>query len=470
MCSFIFTSFAICNLEFINYFLKFRGPDNTNVHTHTHNGILYTFIHNLLNITGDFVNQPYIDKYSTNDDDYIMCIYNGEIYNYAEFGNYKTDGNCIIDCYKKYGDEFVKKLDGEFAIVLVDFGKEKIILSSDVFATKPIWFSSEGGHIGVASYESALKRMKFINYKKIPANKTLFFNFRYELIKELDVFTFDLAQYKNNYDDCINAFDNSILKRAKNMKYPIFVCLSSGYDSGAICASLLKNNINFNTYTIIADENINILKKRIQINDVPHEFINLTKVQFNKQLEYIKQNAEESIYKKYPDNSTLINKNGTKMTDDQAAVGVSYIFNLAFSRNQRIYLSGQGADEIFSDYGFNGQKIIDHSGFGGKYPDDLSTIFPKNSEENRGQESKWYSFYEGTQKAYLAKEENISGLYGIEGRYPFLDKFLVQEFLWLKPELKNKKYKSVIDEYMTRNNYPFEQGKKIGFNASVNLL
>ena len=62
------------------------------------------------------------------------------------------------------------------------------------------------------------------------------------------------------------------------------------------------------------------------------------------------------------------------------------------------------------------------------------------------------------------KEEMVSGSHGIEGRYPFLDKYLVQEFLWLTPELKNKNYKSVLFEYLTKNNYPFENKIKRGFN------
>lgn len=66
-------------------------------------------------------------------------------------------------------------------------------------------------------------------------------------------------------------------------------------------------------------------------------------------------------------------------------------------------------------FGFYGNKIIDHSGFGGLYAKNLSDIFPKSSQEEFGKESKWYSFYEGTQKSYLLKEEHISG-------YPFLDK------------------------------------------------
>lgn len=467
MCSFLFTTLFIQNLSYINFYLKFRGPDYTNIYKHYYNEKIYTFIHNLLNITGNINYQPYYGKHDHNENDNsIICIYNGEIYNYKDFGDYDTDGQCIIDCYKKYGDEFISKFDGEFAIVLVDFKKEVIIMSSDIFGKKPIWYSCENNNLSISSYRSSLERLNHINITKIPANTTITLNFQYDIINTKNVYTFDLKQFKTTYDDCIIAFDKAIIKRAKNMKYPIFVCLSSGYDSGAICSALLKNNISFYTYTIISNENMDIVNARIKKNNMPYEIIELTKKDYYDNLEYIKKNAEEAYYVNYPSYSPYKDKNFTKMTDDPAAAGVSHIFSLAKEKNQRIYLSGQGADEIFSDYGFDGKKYIDHSCFGGLYPENLCDIFPKDSTE----EAIWYSFYKGTQESYLYKEENISGLHGIEGRYPFLDKDFVQEFLWLVPELKNKKYKSVIDEYMFRNNYPFDNGKKIGFNANKNLI
>ncbi len=63
------------------------------------------------------------------------------------------------------------------------------------------------------------------------------------------------------------------------------------------------------------------------------------------------------------------------------------------------------------------------------------------------------------------KEEIIGGSHGIEQRYPFLDKDVVQEFLWLKPELKNKYYKAPIHNYLNENNYPFTPNEKLGFNC-----
>lgn len=35
---------------------------------------------------------------------------------------------------------------------------------------------------------------------------------------------------------------------------------------------------------------------------------------------------------------------------------------------------------------------------------------------------------------YLAKEESTAGAHGVETRYPFLDRNLVQEFLWLSSD------------------------------------
>jgi hypothetical protein len=59
----------------------------------------------------------------------------------------------------------------------------------------------------------------------------------------------------------------------------------------------------------------------------------------------------------------------------------------------------------------------------------------------------------------------VAGSHSIETRYPFLDKDVVQEFLWLTPELKNKTYKAPIYEYLKRNNFPFAEGKKIGLRV-----
>ena len=77
----------------------------------------------------------------------------------------------------------------------------------------------------------------------------------------------------------------------------------------------------------------------------------------------------------------------------------------------------------------------------------------------------WQNFFEGANSSYLKKEEHISGSFGIEGRYPFLDKKVVQSYLNLKPELKNMYFKSPLTNFMLVNKYPINYVKQ-GFNPT----
>jgi hypothetical protein len=156
--------------------------------------------------------------------------------------------------------------------------------------------------------------------------------------------------------------------------------------------------------------------------------------------------------KKY---SEEIHRRNTKQTidNDNGAIGMTFICEQAINNGCKIYLSGSGSDEILSDYGFNKVKHYGHSTIGGYFPDDLSSVFP------------WKNFYGNTQRAYLMKEEYVTGIFGIEGRYPFLDKYVVQEFLWLDCKLKNAHYKAPIYNYLMKSNYPFDYNRKLGFDC-----
>ena len=59
----------------------------------------------------------------------------------------------------------------------------------------------------------------------------------------------------------------------------------------------------------------------------------------------------------------------------------------------------------------------------------------------------------------------VAGLFGIEGRYPFLDRQLIQAFLQLTPALKNQRYKHCIASFLEAHDYPYEANVKTGFYA-----
>ena len=438
MCSFIVTNKPIESLEIINRYSKLRGPDYTNSVTVDE----YNIIHNLLSLTGEFTKQPFIK-------DNIVIVFNGEIYNYKSFGDYTTDGECIIDVYKKYGIEFTSKLDGEFAVLILDFNKNLALISTDTFATKPVWYSLEENHLSCTSYRSSTALNNFKKIVKVKANTTVVIDLnKKRVINEFYNYEFNLNQYKENYSDWVLAFENAIYKRVyHSTNQKLFLGLSSGYDSGAIACALNKLNVDFKAYTIKGSEDLNTILERKKLLK-NHEIIEMSTSQYNEHLTNLKNNMEEF----YDD------KINYKICNDKASVGLSVICDKAKGESRKIYFSGQGVDEIISDYGMLGTKIYNHSCFGGLFPKQLESIFP------------WLNFYEGNQKMYISKEEHVAGMYGIETRYPFLDKDVVQEFLNLKQELKNKNYKSVLHEYLTKHDFPFLVNRKIGFQANVNLI
>ena len=449
MCSFLGFNYIPENLEYINELNQKRGPDFTNTVEYEN----YFFAHNLLSITGQFTKQPFVD-------DGIVALFNGEIYNFDKFDiDCDSDGEIIIPLYKKYGYSFSSHLDGEFAIVICDFKKGEIIFITDAFATKPLWYSLGIDKMGFASYESVLKRALHINPKKVPANSTLVYDMKFFFLKEQKQnFKFDLTQHKKTYDDWIAAFTRSISKRTRNLREKVYIGLSSGYDSGAIACELIQQDIPFKSYSIRGKEDEKVILDRhtvLSSNYKEVEMIYLSKQEYEKSQSDLKRNAEEFKYK--IKRGEKVTKNEL-MSNDKGAVGLYHISQKAREEGYKIYLSGQGADEIFSDYGFNGRKIYQHSTFGGLYPKNLEFVFP------------WNSFYESTQYSYLGKEENVPGALGIEGRYPFLDIDVVQEFLWLHQNLKNSNYKSVICEYLEKHSFPFKKNEKVGFSCDYGLL
>jgi asparagine synthase (glutamine-hydrolysing) len=112
----------------------------------------------------------------SNIEDQVHLVFNGEIYNYKKIfdsldyefkKNYtRTEVSVIIALYKKYGLNFVKFLDGMFAIALYDQKHKKLVLARDRIGKKPLLYSNISKDTLIfASEAKAL-------YKLLP-NKTL---------------------------------------------------------------------------------------------------------------------------------------------------------------------------------------------------------------------------------------------------------------------------------------------------------
>jgi asparagine synthase (glutamine-hydrolysing) len=97
-----------------------------------------------------------------NEDRRIWSIFNGEIYNFPElragleaaghtFYTHHSDTELIVHLYEEYGLEFPHKINGMFAIVLWDSGREELFLIRDRMGVKPLFYSRTAGDIVFAS-------------------------------------------------------------------------------------------------------------------------------------------------------------------------------------------------------------------------------------------------------------------------------------------------------------------------------
>lgn len=235
-------------------------------------------------------------------------------------------------------------------------------------------------------------------------------------------FDFD-HQTKTTYDDWLKAFERAVEKRVEPR---CFIGLSSGYDSGALTKEMVKQGVDFKAFVMFNNENETVLNKRLQyIND------------------FTVSSMSKELWQEYYD--FLKGKINDVALADKASMGVAMMFDVAKKEGRNVCISGQGGDEIISDYALYPMQ----STFKGKFPEKLY---------------EWSNFKEGMNREYLNELEEIAALYGIEVRYPFLDIDLVQEYLWLTADLKNKNYKAPLFEYLTINSVPFDEGVKRGFN------
>ncbi|ULA58170.1 MAG: Asparagine synthetase (glutamine-hydrolyzing) [Nitrospira sp.] len=122
--------------------MMYRGPDDSGIYTSRKIG----FGHGRLSIidlqTGK---QPLSNENGT-----VWVVFNGEIYNFRELRNeclrrghtFKThtDTEVIVHLYEDYGEDFVSKLRGMFAIALWDETSETLILARDRVGIKPLYY------------------------------------------------------------------------------------------------------------------------------------------------------------------------------------------------------------------------------------------------------------------------------------------------------------------------------------------
>ncbi|HQH41944.1 MAG TPA: asparagine synthase (glutamine-hydrolyzing), partial [Bacteroidales bacterium] len=136
--------------------IRHRGPDDEGQYL---DGPLGLFHKRLSIIDLSTGHQPM-------EDDGLVIVFNGEIYNYVELRNdlirlgyvfhTSSDTEVILKLYRHYGAEGIPLLNGMFAFILYDRSKQELLVARDHFGIKPLYFFENDNLLLFASEIKAL--------------------------------------------------------------------------------------------------------------------------------------------------------------------------------------------------------------------------------------------------------------------------------------------------------------------------
>lgn len=334
--------------------IKHRGPDDEGCYK---NGNVALGIKRLSVIDLETGAQPIY-----NNDKSKVIVFNGEIFNYIEIYNElkdefhfktKSDTEVILRAYEKYGTDCLKYFNGMFAFCIYD--GEKFFIARDRLGEKPLYYYSDGVSFAFASEIKALAKViklepvvteELFCYEASVLENTLFKNVKKLLpahYLNFDGSKIKIEQYwqlKRNDEDynedsyyiekCRWLVEDSIRLRMR-ADVPIGAFLSGGLDSSIICMVAKPEKV-YSIHYPLGEEFEEIVYAKIVAEKIGAEHI-IVQPTFND----LKNNLKKIIW---------------HLDEPIATASPISEFMLAerASKDVKVVLGGQGADELFGGY------------------------------------------------------------------------------------------------------------------------
>jgi asparagine synthase (glutamine-hydrolysing) len=354
--------------------LSHRGPDGEGFYLKDNIALGHRRLKIIDLVTGD---QPMF-----NDDQSIIIIFNGEIYNYIEIKNElkasgikfktKSDTEVILKAYEYYGLSCLNKFNGAWSIAIWDQSNNHLFLSRDRMGEKPLYYYNNDDYF---VFGSEIKSLLAFGIEKIP---NLEFTELYLSLISIpapftyykDIYQLEPAHYLLVKDGKINKFsywnlpeidennmisdkkiiyerfeyylrDSVNIRMRSDVAYGAF--LSGGLDSSSVVAIMAENSLKpIETFTMgfknhFYDESLlaNLVAKKFQTN---HHLGTLLQDRFDQALEMVLQYYDEPF-------------------GDSSAIPTGYISKYA-NEYVKMVLTGDGGDEVLSGYvAYQGLKL-----------------------------------------------------------------------------------------------------------------
>ncbi|HOB26186.1 MAG TPA: asparagine synthase (glutamine-hydrolyzing) [Bacilli bacterium] len=297
----------------------------------------------------------------------VVIVYNGEAYNYKELKkeltsyDFKTDSDTevLIAGYEKWGHDLPKHLRGMFAFAIYDKKRKELFCARDPFGVKPLYyyFNKETKTLMFASEIKAFldhpsfKREfndsilpNYLRFSFTPTTETFFKGVNrldagcYLVYKEdkLEITRYFELSFNEKKEDFEKTADKVATTMKSSVEHHMIAdvevgsFLSSGVDSSYLVALARPDK----TYT--AGYNIKKYDETSYVKDLTNKLnINNKVVKIGKK-EYMNSLDKIMYYLDEP-------------SSDPAIVSLYFVAQLA-SKDVKVVLSGEGADEFFGGY------------------------------------------------------------------------------------------------------------------------
>jgi asparagine synthase (glutamine-hydrolysing) len=349
-------------MEYAMHDLYRRGPDTQNIWISEDDKIQLGFARLAIRDISTAGNQPMLSE-----DKRWVLMFNGEVYNTSELIkwaginienlNGHSDTEIILKSVEIKGvHETICRLDGIFAIAILDVINGKIYLIRDQVGVKPLYIGiNYHGVIFSSHYHQIMKHPYFEN--KIVNPSALIGYFKYGFIQENDGLFEDTYFLPHGHiteldvvtgDKVVKPFDSVNLNKIENLENTFKKVINSQLISDVPIGTFLSGGIDSSLTTACASESLpGIIAFTIGVNDPKlDETTEAKRIADNFPVKHqIIKIEEESII-------SAINQYDDSLAEplaDYSSLLMLKICEIA-KKNLTVVLSGDGGDELYFGY------------------------------------------------------------------------------------------------------------------------
>jgi asparagine synthase (glutamine-hydrolysing) len=343
---------------------SYRGPDDSGSWTDEYAGLAHSRLA-IIDLASSG-HQP-----MTSGKGNLQIVFNGEIFNYKELKeeliaeglifHSNSDTEVILHGFSFWGTAVFEKLNGMFAIAIYDPILKELVLARDRFGIKPLYYYIDDDYCFFASELGALLSFPisrklnhnalydYFQFSYIPGNESMiegvqqleqgnWMKISRTKVEKKTYYTIPLDQSDIGYSEALNEI-RRLLKESVHSRLisdvPVASFLSSGIDSSIITMIASKMDTGIHAYSASFSEypyfNESIMAREWARNlAIDHSTINLREADLIEAVEEMLNAFSEP----FADSSAIAYYSLSKKT----------------SKEVKVVLSGDGADELFGGY------------------------------------------------------------------------------------------------------------------------